>query len=338
MYETNMDLGRSTLTPIREEKDLDELRKLRTKVEFEEKLEELERSLSWRKLAKCMRWTSALANTIFILLAITVMVFSLLIMSEIRVFIPRLENLVLAAVGIVFAAGILILFVSSLGLYGSIKANPLVLILYIAAVLPVLTGELALCCIAWFQQGTLKDLLDNLLKTLFSHYGDTTASLGITSTLVLDAVQIWASCCGNSTAADWENENVATYWANSTEAKIKYPDSCCNKTTLIDGTFESELPDSDSLYHNCSQNSIAQFLPYYFNDKGCYMEIVGTIKTYLFWVTGILFFLAVAQTTIIFVNTTLYFRKHPKSKEDIKGRARRLRDKARRRTVNLKHV
>ena len=36
------------------------------KVEFEEKLEELERSLSWRKLAKCMRWTSALANTIFI--------------------------------------------------------------------------------------------------------------------------------------------------------------------------------------------------------------------------------------------------------------------------------
>ncbi|XP_063684361.1 CD151 antigen-like [Bolinopsis microptera] len=177
------------------------------------------------------------------------------------------KDYVLLAVGAVFTIGAVILCVSSLGLYGAMKPNVCVLTLYLVAVIPALVGELAFCSIAWFRQATLKKLLDDLMKTLFAHYGDRAESLGLTATLILDAVQIWGGCCGNSTVSDWGDLEVATFWANSTNKPSEYPDSCCNKTTITDSTVDTTLPILDSYFHNCSQNTVANFLPDYFNNK-----------------------------------------------------------------------
>lgn len=72
-----------------------------------------------------------------------------------------------------------------------------------------------------FPPGTFRKILDDVIKTVFTHYGDKSTGLGLTATLVIDAVQIWGSCCGNTTSKDWGNSSVAAYWVNSTQVKPK---------------------------------------------------------------------------------------------------------------------
>ena len=70
--------------------------------------------------------------------------------------------------------------------------------------------------------------------------------------------------------------------------------------------------------------------------QGCYEEVIGTVKLYMYWVTGVLLVLAIAQITVIFVNSVLYFRKHPSAKRGIEGKMQHLKDKTLRKTVNLR--
>ena len=66
------------------------------------------------------------------------------------------------------------------------------------------------------------------METLFTNYGDRTESLGLTATLILDAVQIWGACCGNSTVSDWGDLEVATFWANFTNVrKLLFIEEIC---------------------------------------------------------------------------------------------------------------
>ena len=74
--------------------------------------------------------------------------------------------------------------------------------------------------------------------------------------------------------------------------------------------------------------------------QGCYGEITGTLKIYTNLVTIVLFVLAIAQIIVIFVNTVLFFRKHPKAKKGIKMRmkmkVKRLKSKTVHRQINSK--